>query len=167
MRTDVEIPKLDWLERYKRVVDAAWTMLLAYEDFVYRKWGTEALADLRQYARPEWSGVIAKRLVEKLGLKPDIEGAMKLFRLYSQEVWGFGDAQFFEDKLVSPTKGSFSNLICRGWEKEREHHKETRCDLACAAEYGGVLRTLSPTMKVTVTKAFPRGDDRCEYTVEI
>ena len=167
MSTEVDIPKLDWFERYKRLIDVSWGALLADEDFVYRKWGKEALLEFLVQTRPQWSGVVAKRLVEKLGLKPDVEGAIRLMGVYSQEVWGFGDPQYTEARLETPTKGTFTNLVCRAWEKTPEHCKETDCDIACAAEYGGLARALSPDLKVTVTKARPRGDDRCEYTVEL
>jgi len=167
MSTELDIPKLDWFERYKRLTDAAWGALWADEDYVYRKWGKEALLEFYKETRPKWSGTVGKRLVEKLGFKPDIEGAVKLLRAYSQEVWGFGDPQYFDARVESPTKGVFASLICRGWEKMPEHCKETNCDIACAAEYGGVVRALSPDIKLTVTKARPTGDDRCEYTVEL
>ena len=36
MTTEVDIPKLDWFERYKRMIDAGWGALLADEEFVYR-----------------------------------------------------------------------------------------------------------------------------------
>ena len=110
---------------------------------------------------------MAKRLVEKLGLKSDVEGATKLIGVYSQEIWGFGDPQFVEAKLEAPTKGILTILACRGWEKEKEHSKEIHCDIACGAEYSGVVNALSPKVRVKITKARPRGDDRCEYTVEI
>jgi hypothetical protein len=167
MSTTVDIPKLDWFERYKRLVDVGWGIVLADEDFVYRKWGREALAEFLQDTRPKWSGAVAKRLVEKLGLKPDVEGVIKLLGVYSQELWGFGDPQFFEAKLETPTKGTFTNLVCRGWEKAREHSRKTNCDVPCGAEYEAVVRALSPNIEVTLTKARPRGDDRCEYTVEV
>ena len=167
MSTEVEIPKLDWLERYKRLMDVAWGALLADEDFVYRKWGKEALAEFLQDTRPKWSGAVAKRFVDKLGLKPDVEGAIKLLGVYSQELWGFGDPQYSEAKLESPTMGSYTNLVCRGWEKSPEHCKETNCEIACSNEYMAVVKALSPELKLTVTKSRPRGDDRCEYTVQI
>ena len=167
MSTKVDIPKLDWFERYKRLIDAAWGILLADEEFVHHKLSKEELAEFLQQTRPKWSGAVAKRLVEKLDLKPDVEGAIKLLGVYSQEVWGFGDPRFCEAKLETPTKGTYTNLVCRGWEKAREHSKETHCDMACGAEYSGVVSALSPKIKVTITKARPRGDDRCEYTVEM
>jgi len=167
MATEVDIPKLDWFERYKRMIDAGWGALLADEEFVYRKWGKEGLTEFLQQTRPKWSGAVAKRLVDKLGLKPDVEGAIKLLGVYSQEVWGFGDPQFSEAKLENPTKGTYTNLACRGWEKSKEHCIETNCEIACVAEYGGLVSALSPQFKFTVTKARPRGDDRCEYTVEM
>lgn len=167
MSKEVNIPALDWYERYKRLTDAAWNALWADEDYVYRKLGKEALPEFYQETRPKWSGAVAKKLIEKLDLKPDVEGAVKLLRAYSQEVWGFGDSKYFEARLESPKKGTFANLVCRGWEKMPEHCKETSCDIACAAEYGGVISALSPKIKVTVTKARPRGHDRCEYTVEL
>ena len=167
MSTKVDIPQLDWFERYKRMIDIVWGALFADEDFVYRKWGKEALAEFLQQTRPKWSGKVAKRIIEKIGLKPDVEGAIKLLGVYSQEVWGFGDPQYSEAKLESPTKGTFTNLVCRGWEKSKEHCIETNCEIACAAEYDGLVSALSPQLKFSMTKARPRGDDRCQYTVEI
>ena len=167
MSRDVEVPKLDWLERYKRLLDVGWGALVADEEYVYRHFGQEELTRYWRETRPMWSGPVGKKLSEKLGLKPDMEGAIKLLGVYSQEVWGFGDPRYIQAKLESPTKGVFTNLACRGWEKMQAHHKETHCDVACAAEFGGVLSGLSPKFKMTITKARPRGDDRCEYTVTI
>ena len=31
MSTEVDIPKLDWFERYKRLIDVAWGVVLAEE----------------------------------------------------------------------------------------------------------------------------------------
>ena len=167
MSTTVDIPKLDWFERYKRLIDFGWGVLGAEEDFIYHKWGREALGEFLQQTRPKWSGEVAKKLIQKLGLKPDVEGAITLLGVYGQEVWGYGDPQYFEAKLESPTRGTFANLVCRGWVKTPEHCKEMNCDIACILEFGGVVNALSPDLKVTLTKAFPRGDDRCEYTVEV
>jgi len=167
MSTEVDIPKLDWFERYKRLIDFAWNVLFAEEDFVYRKWGKEALTEFIQQTRPQWSGALAKRLIEKAGLKPDVEGAIKLLGVYTQELWGYGDPRFAEARLETPNKGTFTNLVCRGWEKMMEHCQEINCDIACDTEYGAVVRTLSPDFRVTLTKARPRGDDRCEFTVEL
>jgi len=167
MSTKVDIPKLDWFERYKRLLDFGWGILTAEEDFIFNKWGREALDEFLQQTRPEWSGAMAKRLIGKLDLKPDVEGAIKLLGVYGQEIWGFGDPQYFDARLETPTKGTFANLVCRGWEKTPEHCREMNCDVACSLEFGGVVAALSPDLKVTLTKAFPRGDDRCEYTVEL
>lgn len=166
MSRKVDIPKLDWFERYKRLIDIAWAAMLADEDFVYRNSGKEEFLKFSQETRPKWSRAVAKKLIEKCGIKPDVEGAVKLLGVYSQEVWGFGDPQYSEAKLETPTRGIFANLVCRGWEKEKEHCKKTQCDIACAAEYGGIISALSPKIKFTITKARPRGDDRCEYMVE-
>ena len=117
MSKEIDVPKLDWFERYKRLLDVSWAALLADEDFVYRKWGKEALLEFLVQTRPQWSGTVAKRFVEKMGVKPDIEGAIKLLAIYSQELWGYGDPQYFDMRIDSPTKGAFINLVCRGWEK--------------------------------------------------
>ncbi len=167
MSTKVDIPKLDWFERYKRLLDFGWGILAAEEDFIYNKWGREALDEFLQKTRPEWSGAIAKRLISKMDIKPDVEGAVKLLGMYGQEIWGFGDPQYFDARLETPTKGTFANLVCRGWEKTPEHCRKMNCDIACSLEFGGVVAALSPDLKVTLTKALPRGDDRCEYTVEL
>ncbi len=167
MSTEVNIPKLDWFERYKRLIDAAWGVLLADEDFVYRRWGKEALSEFFKQTRPKWSGVVAKRLIEKLSLKPDVEGAIKLLGVYSQEVWGFGDPRYFEVRLESPTSGTFTILACRGWEKMPEHCKKINCGIACHAECSGVISALSPDLKLTIVQARPRGDDHCKYTIEL
>ena len=78
MSIDVDIPKLDWFERYKRLIDIAWGGLLADEVFVYRKWGKEAQVEFLLQTRPKWTETGARRLIEKLSLKPDVEGAIKL-----------------------------------------------------------------------------------------
>ena len=167
MSKKIDIPKLDWFERYKRLIDAAWGIMLADEDFVYRKWGKEALAEFLKTTRPKWSGAVGKKLVEKLGLKPSVEEGIRLMAVYTQEVWGFGDPQHYEAKLETPNKGTFTILACRGWEKAREHSIETQCDIPCLIEFRGLVATLSPNIKITSTKARPRGDDLCQYTIEM
>ena len=126
MVRDVEVPKLDWLERYKRLLDVGWGALVADEEYVYRHFGQEELTRYWRETRPMWSGPVGKKLSEKLGLKPDMEGAIKLLGVYSQELWGFGDPRYIQAKLESPTKGVFTNLACRGWEKMQAHHKSFR-----------------------------------------
>ena len=167
MSRDVEVPKLDWLERYKRLLDIGWGALVADEEYVFRHFGQEELTRYWRETRPTWTGPVGKKLGEKLGLKPDMESAIKLLGVYSQELWGFGDPRYIKAKLESPSKGIFTNLACRGWEKMQEHHNETHCEVACASEFGGVLRGLSPKFKLTITKSRPHGDDCCEYTVTI
>jgi hypothetical protein len=159
-----EIPKLDWMERYKSLFEGIYAMMEADDDYVYNRWGEEEWLKFVQEARPRWSTAIAKRLIRKYGLKSDIEGALKLCGLYFQEVWGFGDPRFVDCNMESPTKGTWTNLVCRQWEKAKS---KVPCDKACLWDWIGLIRALSPGIKVTMTKARPWGDDRCELCLEI
>ena len=164
----VEIPQIDWFERYKRLIDIGYGMLGAADDYIYHNWGEEEWLNYIEETRPKWSGRVAKRLVEKFGPNPDIEGVLKLLGIYAQEVWGFGDPRFVDSNLETPTKGTWTNLVCRSWELMSEGERATAiCDKACIWEWKGVVGALSPDIKVTMVKAYPRGDDRCEFTLEM
>jgi len=111
------------------------------------------------------------KLVKAYNLQPTVEDALKLFLLYSCEVWGYGSYEYVEADLENENKGTFANLVCRGWELAKRQGAEEvmkmfNCANGCTAEYTALLRTLSPDLKITMTKARPWGDDRCEFTVE-
>lgn len=166
----IEVPELDWLERYKRMVGIAYSLFMAadmqiHEDFELE----EALPRIRRMHHAAGSECGAK-LVRTFDLQPTVEDAIKLFKLYSCEVWGFGSDETVAAELESEDKGTFANLICRGWELAKrggmeERMKEINCGAGCIAEYTSLLRTLAPDLKIKMTKAYPWGDDRCEFTV--
>jgi len=132
----VEIPALDWFERYKRLIDLAWGALLADEDFIFRNMGKEAYIKYGKETRPKWAGAAGRKISKKYGLKPTLEDATQLLGIYGQEIWGFGDTRFIEANLESPTKGTFAILACRGWETDKEHHIRTQCNMACGVRDG-------------------------------
>jgi len=160
----IEVPKLDWEERYKCLFDGIYAMMEADDEYVYHRWGEKEWLKFAEKARPRWSGAIARRLIRKHNLKPDIEGALKLCGLYFQEVWGFGDPRFVDSHMESPARGTWTNLVCRQWEK-MEH--KIPWDKACIWDWAGLIGALSPDIKVTMTMSRPWGDDRCELRVEM
>ena len=163
----IEAIMIDWPERYKRLLDACYNTIHTARDYVEEKWGREAGEEFSKMHQGAMSPVVGKKLVEKLNLKPNVEGALKLLITYSQEVWGFGDSKFVEAWLETPTKGTYANLVCRSWEKDTKNRKPPMdCVVGCQAEYQSLVKCLSPNIKVTFTKVYPWGDDRCEMTVE-
>ncbi len=168
----VEVPKLDWYERYKRMVDMAYSLFITAELQIHADFKDPEEAQPRIKAlHGNCSSTCGSKLVKAHELKPTVEDALKLFMLYSCEVWGFGSYETVAVDLKNDNKGTFANLVCRGWELATrqgivEELKKTNCSKGCTAEYEALLRTLSPDLKITMTKARPLGDDCCEFTVE-
>lgn len=166
MSKQVDYPELTWDERYRRMLDAAWTYILAAEGYVREKEGVEGLQDYCKVVRPEMSQQIASKLIKKLALRPDVEDALCLFSLYGVEVWGFGDRRYVQTELESPSKGRARFTACRGWQGIPEE-KRHDCSPGCLEEIPAMLRTLNPNYEVKMTKAFPWGDDCCEFEIEL
>lgn len=162
----LEIPKLDWPDRYGMLIDLAFGFMTATWDAIETKHGKDELMMFTSEVHPRMTGPIADRLAKKLGLKPNIDGALKLLGIYIQEVWGFGYPGFVELAQESPNNGIFTVLRCRTWERWEET-KRMPCDLIDAFDYRAALNALAPTkFNVTVLKSRPRGDDRCEWAIE-
>ena len=171
MSEDLDIPVLDWKERYKRMLDAAYTVFFECERQVHEKCDSETSFEIRKRVHRALGTVVASKLIQKYGLKPTVEDALKLLVLYSSEVWGYGAREYVYAKLESDKKGVYANLVCRGWELAKktgmlDFMKEMDCSKGCMEEYSAVVHTLNPNLKVKMTKALPWGDDRCEFVIE-
>ncbi len=164
-------PVLDWKDRYKYILDAAYTVFFGFEELVHKVCDEKTSARLRETVHRKLGESVAKRLINKYGLKPTVEDALKLLVLYSAEVWGFGARQYVKAVLENPKRGIYANLVCRGWELAKRSGKldlmkEMDCSKGCKAEYEAVVHALNPKLKVTMTKAYPWGDDHCEFVIE-
>lgn len=168
---EVKVPKLSYKERYKRVLDGAYASLLCSEEIIEANVESDKALKMRRTIHEALGSGIAKKLVKKFKLKPTVEDALKLFKLYSSEVWGYGADEYVSIRLEGSNKGTFTDLVCRGWELQKRAGKEQEmrkmdCAQGCIAEHMAVLRELSPDIKLTWVKAYPWGDDRCEYVIE-
>jgi len=163
--TKIEIPQFDWFGRYKLANHAAWLCFVGAHTTAKKIWGEEGFKRFDDEFRLAACGPVGQKLVEKLKLEPDIEGALKLVGAYTQEVWGYGDTRFVDAVKNSPNKGTLKIAVCRGYER---WHKNTGvdCGYACHLEYQAVVNALSPDFKVTLIKAHPWGDDHCEFIFE-
>ncbi len=169
--SEIEVPKLDWFERYKRMVGIAYAVIMQSDMQTHADFEGEEAASRIAAFHKSVSSECGEKLVKAYDLKPTVEDALKLFLLYSCEVWGYGSYEYVEAKLENENKGTFANLVCRGWELAKRMGKEDElrrldCANGCTTEYTALLRALSDDLTLTMTKAFPRGDDRCEFTVE-
>ncbi len=166
MDTKIEIPTFDWFERYKLSNHAAWSSFIGTHTTVQKIWGEEGFKKFDNEYRKAAFHPVGQKLVEKLNLEPDIEGVLKIAGAYTQEVWGYGDSRFVEIFKNGPNKGTLRISVCRGYEK---WHKNTGvdCGYACDSEYRAVTSALSPDVKVALVKAYPWGDDHCEFVFEI
>ncbi len=169
--TEVEVPELDWEERYRRMIEIAYTLFLTSELEVHSKCESDKSEEIRDKLHEAVGSVTGKRIVENFDLEPTVEDALKLFKLYSAEVWGYGADEYVSTDLESDEKGTYANLACRGWEiAKRRDLKDTMeemdCGQGCITEYASVLKELSPDLDVEMTKALPWGDDHCEWVVE-
>jgi hypothetical protein len=163
------VPSLSWEDRYKRMLDIAYTLSITYKALLTEKYGEEETMALSGKVQGVWSGRCSKALIKMFDLKPTVEDAIKLMMLYSREVWGFGEDQYVGASLESPQKGIFINKVCRGWEKRKEfggEHDMIPCHVGCGKEYTKLVHHLAPHLKVSVGKAYPKGDTCCEFFVE-
>lgn len=165
---EMEVPKLSWEERYRRMFDIAITLSTTYKLLLKEKYGEEETINLSKKVQAAMSSRCAKKLIEQNDLKPTVEDVIKLMKLYSSEVWGYGANQYVGAYLESPKKGLFVNKVCRFWEKRKEYGDEKRstCHINCEEEYGSLAHQVAPNVKVSVGKAYPKGDDCCEFFVE-
>ncbi len=166
-----EAPSLDWKDRYKYLLDAAYAVFFGFEELVHNLCDESASLKIREAVHKSLGESVARRLIKKYGLKPTVEDALKLLVLYSAEVWGFGARQYVKAVLENPNRGVYANLVCRGWELAKRSGKlgimkEMDCSKGCRAEYEAVVHALNPKLKVIMTKAYPWGDDRCEFVIE-
>jgi hypothetical protein len=165
---ELQVPKLTWEERYRRMFDIAITLSTTYKTFLKEKYGEEATINVSKRVQETMSSRCAKKLIEYYKLKPTVEDVIKLMKLYSCEVWGYGAEQYVGAYLESPEKGLFVNKVCRFWEKRKDYGDPNRntCHINCEAEYTRLAHQLAPHVKVNVGKAYPKGDECCEFYVE-
>lgn len=165
MSTVIENPTFDWFGRYKLALHTAWVTYAEIQAWVLEYFGEEKFKEIDGQLRERTMRPVAEKLVEKLGLKPDIEGALKLVGAYTREIWGYGDPRFVGVIKESSNKGTLTISVCRGWEKW-DKGAGINCEHGCPHEYYAVLSALSPDFEVTLTKALPRGDNCCEFVIE-
>ncbi len=162
----IEIPTLDWYERYKRILDVLNSMGEGLMKYLTESFGKdEGMKIYAEQIEPQQPIVAGRKLVEKLGLKPDIEGALKLVGVYTREVWGFGDDRFTEIRRETPNKGTLTIRRCKGWETIFKPNGWD-CAPGCLNEYQELVKILSPEFKAELSKCLARGDGFCEVTVE-
>ena len=117
MATKIEIPTFDWFERYKLMLHTAWVSYAVLQAWELEYFGEEKFKEIDGQLRERTMKPVGEKLVEKLGLKPDMEGALKLVGAYTREIWGFGDPRFVEVIKESATWGILKISVCRGWQK--------------------------------------------------
>lgn len=163
----LDFPKLSWLERYKRMYNAYDTAIKTVFASELEKNGLDSAVKILIRIHKSVSSMLGKKLCEKLNFNPDVEGALKLMWTYSCEVWGFGMTDTVLAKLETPKRGVFTNTLCHYWETWLKDSRDLECDKNCIQEYSSLIKPLNPKYKVTMPKAFPRGDDCCEFIVEL
>ena len=165
---ELKVPSLTWEERYRRMFDIAITLSTTYKTLLKEKYGEESTIAVSKNVQGTMSSRCAKKLIKTFDLKPNVEDVIKLMKLYSCEVWGYGAGQYVGAYLESSKKGLFVNKVCRFWEKRKDYGDPNRntCHINCQEEYERLAHQLAPHAKVTVGKAYPKGDDRCEFFIE-
>jgi hypothetical protein len=164
---EITVPKLDWDYRYRRMIDIAYTILGSGMRFVADNYGKEASVELYKKIQPAMSHKTAVKLLRDYKIKPTVEGALQLAKLYSCEIWGFGADEYVSGFLLSSEKGIYVNKTCRMWEKRDELGLAgLPCNETCIEEYRELIKLLSPNLKIMMTKAIPLGDNHCEYLIE-
>ena len=168
---EIEAPRLDWYERYKRMREAVMVSAETTEKVLIEKFGVEE--GVRLYCeriQPMVSITLGKKLIEKIDFKPDVEGVIKLLLTYVRELWAFGDDRFVDAKLITPNKGIFAILQCGWWENQfsSEEYRERgiTCEPGCISEFTALTRLLSPDIKLKFMKSYPRGNRLCEMSIE-
>ena len=165
---ELEVPKLTWEERYRRMIDIAYRFSNTYKNLLKEKYGREETIDISKKVQGDVSSRCAKKLIEYYNLRPTVEDVIRLMKLYSCEVWGYGAEEYVGAYIESPNKGVFINKVCRIWERRKDFGDPERkeCHIQCAEEYGRLAHQLAANVKVTIGKAYPKGDDCCEFIVE-
>ena len=165
---ELEVPSLTWEERYRRMLDIAYFIPITYKSLLKEEYGENTMLAISKKVQGAMSSRCAKALIKAFGLKPSVKDVIKLMTLYSREVWGYGADQYVGAYLESPKKGLFVNKVCRGWERRKDFGGDPnkKCHLTCEEEYNHLAHQLAPHLKVTVGKAYPKGDDCCEFFVE-
>ncbi len=163
----IEVPVLDWFERYKRLIDLAYGSIMSADEYVYHRYGEEEWLEYLEATRLRWTEPVARRIVEKHGLKPTMEDALELWGIYCQEVWGYGDSRFVSIRMESETRGVLTAMGgCRIWALTPEEKRgEIPCHKPCTYEMQGVTNALAPDWKVHLPKACPLGDDSCDFVL--
>jgi len=164
---ELEVPKLTWEERYRRMFENAIVFSTTYKTLLKEKYGEEATIEISKEVQGTMSSRCAKKLIQYYDLKPTVEDVIKLMKLYSCEVWGYGAEKYVAAYIESPKKAIFINKVCRFWEKREEYGdpKRNTCHINCTEEYGRLAHQRAPNVEVTVGKARPKGDDCCEFIV--
>lgn len=163
----LDFPKLSWVERYKRMYNAYDTAIKTVFFHELERNGLDSATELLIKIHASVSAALGKKLCEKLNFNPDVEGALKLMWTYSCEVWGFGMTDTVSARLETPERGVFTNTLCHYWETWLKDSRDLRCDNNCIEEYSSLVKSLNPRYRVRMPKAFPRGDDCCEFIVEL
>ena len=163
----LEFPKLDWFERYKRMYGAYDTCMQTVFYHELERSGLDAALDLMIKIHQSVSAAMGKKLCAKLQFEPDVKGAIQLMWTYSCEVWGFGMTDTVSVNIESPKRAVFINHLCHYWETWLKETRAMRCDKNCIHEYTSLVKALNPEYRVSMPKAFPRGDDCCEFVVEL
>lgn len=166
---ELDVPKLTWEERYRRMFDIAITISTTYKTLLKEKYGEQSAIDLSKKIQGAMSSRCAKKLIQNYNLKPTVEDVVRLMKLYSCEVWGYGADQYVAAYIESPSKGVFINKVCRFWEKRKEYGDPNRntCHINCQEEYSHLAHELAPKAKVSVGEAYPTGGNCCEFIVEM
>lgn len=167
---ELEVPKLSWEERYKRMFDIAITLSTTYKTLLKEKYGEKETIALSKKVQGTMSNRTAKKLIQNYNLKPTVEDVIRLMKLYSCEVWGYGAEQYVGAYIESSgEKGVFVNKVCRFWEKRKEYGDPNRstCHINCQEEYSHLGNTLAPDAKISMGQTYPTGGNCCEVIVEI
>ena len=164
---DLEFPRLDWLERYKRMYQAYDTAVKEAFYHELERNGMDAGLQLLIRMHKKVSASLGKKLCEKFAFPPDVRGALQLMWTYSCEVWGFGMTDTVTAKLKDEKRGVFTNKLCHYWETWLKGGLELRCDQNCIHEYTSLIHALNPRYGLSMPKAFPRGDNCCQFLVEL
>ncbi|HNV65181.1 MAG TPA: hypothetical protein PL134_04950 [Smithellaceae bacterium] len=165
MSNKIEIPSFDWFGRYKLALHTAWVTYAVIQAWEREYFGKEKFKEIDAELRRRTMKPVGQKLVEKLKLSPDIEGALKLVGAYTREIWGYGDPSFVEITKEGPKRGTLRISMCRGWAKW-DKAAGINCADGCPHEYHAVLSALSNNFNVTLTKALPKGDNCCELIIE-
>jgi hypothetical protein len=164
---EFNFPKLNWLERYRRMYQAYDT---AIKEAFYNELeqnGMDSALQLLIRIHQAVSSRLGEKLCQKFRFQPDVKGALELMWTYSCEVWGFGMTDTVTARLEDQGRGVFTNTLCHYWETWLKEGRELSCDKNCVNEYTSLIQALNPDYRLTMTQAFPRGNNCCEFVVEL